>query len=123
MADTEFIFSNGSVIKGPNMDLYRGKHCMVTLDDGKVMILGSDWYEHHKRVSIFDPQSNTFMNGSDLLYDRQNAGCAVFFSPLHDNRPVVLSAGGAYQSTAEVLDYTKTNASWEESKCIYPRHN
>ena len=103
------------------MDLHRGKHCMVTLDDGKVMILGSSWYYHHKRVSIFDPQSNTFMNGSDLLYDRENSGCATFVSPLHDNRPVVLSAGGQGQSTAEVLDYTKTNV-WEESKCIYNRH-
>ena len=101
------------------MDFPRGKHCMVTLDDGKVMILGTEWYEHQKRVSIFDPQSNTFMNGSDLLYERQNAGCAVFFSPLHDNRPVVLSAGGAYHSTAEVLDYTKANASWEESKITH----
>ena len=99
------------------MDLSRGDHCMVTLDDGKVMILGSSWYYHHKRVSIFDPQSNTFMNGSDLLYDRE---CAVFFSPLHDNRPVVLSAGGRHSSTAEVLDYTKPNASWEESKITVP---
>ena len=102
------------------MDLSRAKHCMVTLDDGKVMILGTNWYKHRKRVSIFDPQSNTFMNGSDLLYDRKEAGCAVFVSPLHNNRPVVLSAGGQDQSTAEVLDYTKTNASWEESKITVP---
>ena len=90
---------------------------MVTLHDGKVMILGSDWYYHHKRVSIFDARSNTFTNGSDLLYERENAGCTVFESPLHENRPVVLSAGGRRQATAEVLDYTKTNT-WEESKLI-----
>ena len=96
------------------MDLAREQHCMVTLDDGKVMILGGDHYTY-KRVWLFNPQTSTFTNGSDLLYERDYAGCTVFKSPLHDNRPIVLAAGGRNQATAEVLDYTKTNA-WEESK-------
>ena len=111
---SEFVFLNGSAIKGPNLPTSRIRHCMVTLDDGKVMVLGGDRYTS-KRVSLFDPQTSTFTNGSDLLYEREYAGCTVFKSPLHDNRPVVLAAGGRNQATAEVLDYTKTNA-WEESK-------
>ena len=39
-ASTEFIFSNGTIINGPNMPAIRYSHCMVTLHDGKVMILG-----------------------------------------------------------------------------------
>ena len=40
LVSTEFIFSNGSIINGPNMPAIRYSHCMVTLHDGKVMILG-----------------------------------------------------------------------------------
>merc|ERR1739838_337230 len=37
LASTEFIFSNGSVINGPNLPAARRGHCMVTLNDGRVM--------------------------------------------------------------------------------------
>ena len=42
-------------------------------------------------------------------------GCAVFKSVLHENREVVLAVGGYGQATAEVYDYTQTNASWAMS--------
>ena len=38
----------------------------------------------------------------------------LFYSPVHDNRPVVLVVGGAYENTAEVFDYTHSS-SWEKS--------
>ena len=66
---------------------------------------------------IFDPEDNLFNNGPDLNYMRDNAGCTIFRSPMHNNRNVVLAAGGAFQTTAEILDYTNPNANaWEESK-------
>ena len=35
---------------------------------------------------------------------------------MHDNRPVVLAVGGYLEATAEFLDYTQQNATWQESK-------
>ena len=117
LESTEYIFSNGSVSSGPNMPAARYGHCMVTLDDGKVMILGG--YPTSKIVLIFDPEDNTFNTGPSLLFNRYYFGCAVFKSPLHNNRPVVLAAGGSGQKTAEVLDYTNANT-WEHSKDSIP---
>merc|ERR1711976_936432 len=45
----------------------------------------------------------------------------LFLSPLHNNRPVVLIAGGYGQSTAEVLDYTYAN-SWEKIGSLPTTH-
>ena len=68
---------------------------------------------------IFNPEGNTFSTGPNLLYGRYRLACALYVSSMHDNRPVVLAAGGGDdQATAEVLDYTVTNA-WEEGKHIY----
>ena len=65
-------------------------------------------------------EDNTFDNGPDLNYNRDNAGCTIFRSTKHKNRNVVLAVGGYPQSTAEILDYTNPNANaWEESKYIY----
>ena len=40
IASTEFIYSNGTVESGPDLPEAKHAHCMVTLQDGKVMILG-----------------------------------------------------------------------------------
>ena len=124
LASTEFIFSNGSVINGPNLPSARRQHCMVTLNDGRVMILGGHGLEgpssNDQSVQIFNPEDDTFTTGPTLLYRKIEAGCTLFMSPLHENRPIVLAVGGSSQSTAEVLDYTVANAIWEEGKNIYP---
>ena len=79
------------------------------------MILGGS----QSSVLIFNPEDNTFTTGPSLLYQRYYAGCTLFMSPMHQNRPVVLAVGGHGQSNAEVLDYTITNAAWEESKLAH----
>ena len=114
---TEFIFSNGSVNNGPNMPAARHGHCLVTLDNGKVMILGGYPSLNYKNLMIFDPEDNTFNTGPSLLFNRVYFGCALFKSPLHNNRPVVLAAGGSEQKTAEILDYTNATT-WEQSKHV-----
>ena len=83
---TELIFPNGSVKYGPNLPEPRARHCMVTLDDGKFMILGG--YPPHlsKSVLILNPETFTFTNGPELLNERDFAGCTHFRSPLHNNR-------------------------------------
>ena len=112
------------------MPASRYAHCMVTLHDGKIMILGGYLGGPRKlrdpklkSVMIFNPEDNTFTSGPSLLFGRVRFGCALFQSPLHENRPVILAAGGdgTYsrnpRNTAEVLDYTNT-IEWQQSKLI-----
>ena len=81
------------------------------------MLLGGHNSAGNERTAtVFDPVTRNFTDIASLIYRRQNAACAVFISPFHEYRPVVLSAGGWYQGTAELLDYTQANASWTESK-------
>merc|ERR1712079_28997 len=89
-------------------------HCAVTLENGKVLILGgSKFLGLEKKVLLLDPVTNTFDDTLPLLnFDRRTAGCTVFYSDFHDGRQVVLSVGGAGQETAELYDYSKADAKW-----------
>ena len=121
LATTELIYPNGTIVNGPKLPTVREQHCMVNLHDNRVMILGGSIYPTGsvKNVIIYDPTSDTFSDAPSLLFERQHAGCALFYSPLHDNRPVVFAVGGFGEdaATTEILDYTHTN-SWEQSEYL-----
>ena len=88
---------------------------MVTLHNGNVMIVGADKPTSLSRnVIIFDPDNKTFMNGPSLTDERRSAACTLFKSSMHNDRPVVLAAGGENYNTAEVYDYTYANQ-WQTS--------
>ena len=113
---TEFIYLNGTVLPGPDLPSPRDDHCMVTLHDNRVMILGSDnGTTDSKSVIIYEPDTKIFSAAPSLQFDRNGAACALFYSPLHENRPVVLAVGGYNTDTAEIYDYTHSNE-WEQSK-------
>ena len=115
-ASTEFVHVNGSISPGPNLPSARDHHCMVTLHDNQIMILGSDGgTTDAKNVVIYNPETGTFKSAPSTLYNRNGAGCAVFYSPLHNNRPMVIVAGGRDVSTTEIFDYTHAKT-WEESE-------
>ena len=119
LASSEYIYPNGTVSAGPTMPTGRYSHCTITLHDGRIMLIGGHPLSSNgKNVLVFDPDNNSFTQGPSLLYKRYNHGCALFYSAKHGGRPVVLSAGGYGQSTAEILDYTMSNAEWERSKHI-----
>ena len=117
LASTEFIHANGSVTSGPNLPEARRGHCMVTLHDSKVMIIGG-----YSPVLVFDTADNSYTTGPSMSYYRNDPACTLFYSDLHNGRPVVLAAGGRgshqipgrYQATAEVYDYTIANQ-WQTS--------
>ena len=93
-------------------------HCVVTLNDGRVMILGgSDGANNYlRKVLIFNATSGTFSDAPDMLNTRFSHGCAIFNSPLHNHREVVLAAGGYDRDQVELLDYQTEGSSWQESK-------
>ena len=117
LATTEYISPSGDASQpGPDLPKPRGEHCAVKLSNGQVMLLGGYPYENLKSAIIFHPESETFDQSlPPMLYDRSYFGCASFYSPMHDNREVVLAAGGYYQATAEILDYSQPNAIWTKS--------
>ena len=115
-SSTEIIYLNGTVTYGPTLPSARDDHCMVTMHDGKIMILGSDGgTTNSKDVVIYDNANEKFQSAPSLLYERKRSGCTSFTSNLHGDRPVILVAGGEDTATAEVFDYTYNNF-WEESK-------
>jgi len=92
-------------------------HCVVTLNDGRVMILGGyDGSSSLRKVLIFDSTYGTFSDAPDMLNTRYGHGCASFQSPLHNHREVVLAAGGDRRDQVELLDYQTEGSNWEESK-------
>ena len=91
-------------------------HCVVTLNDGRVMILGGYDGSYLRKVLIFNPTSGTFSDAPDMLYTRYYHGCASFNSPLHNHREVVLAAGGYQLDSVELLDYLTEGSTWQESE-------
>ena len=77
------------------------------------MIIGG--WPDHKSVITFDPVNNLFNAGPSTNYDRKHSACILFYSPMHNNRPVVLTAGGSGQTTSEIYDYTIAS-SWVKCK-------
>ena len=70
---------------------------------------------------IFDASDNSFTNGPELPNEGGlvKGACTIFNSAMHQNRPVVLAMGLAYEdgivTKAQLLDYTRGNT-WEGSK-------
>ena len=120
---TQFVNANGSVLLGPYLPVGkegREGHCMVDLGDGRVMLTGGKptFYD----VSIYESLTRSFARGPSFEIARSFHTCAVFHSPLHGLRPVVLVAGGndeygAVHRSVQVLDFTDTSAVWQD--CEY----
>ena len=79
------------------------------------MILGAD-KGNRKAVTIFDRMTENFTNGDNMNNDRAFSACTIFKSPKHGNRPVVFIGGGKNQNTAEILDFSQSDAKWEIGK-------
>ena len=116
---TEFVYPNGTVTPGPKLPMPKKSHCMVTLENGHIMFIGGDLNDGEiavRDVVTYDPSTGEFKQGPSTIKNRWASGCALFRSPAHGNRPVVISAGGAYVSgTVELLDYTIASE-WQLSK-------
>ena len=118
LASTEYVHMDGVVSPGPDLPAPRSRHCMVTLPSGKVMIIGGYDYGNLRSVMVLDPDTNKFESLPSLIHKRNGLGCAVFNSPLHEFRPIVLVASGNFDSIPEIYDFTLPNSKWTESKIV-----
>ena len=120
---TEIIYTNGTILDGPDLPEARVRHCAVTLPNGKVVIMGgvisSSLFGDSvitKDVLIYDPSTSTYTAGPDMFYEHENFACVHFYSDKHGGRPVILSAGGDSLSKAEMYDYEI--GIWEQSMLL-----
>ena len=66
--------------------------------------------------------NNEPLEMESMLHKREYHGCTIFKSGLHDGRPVMIAAGswdGSGSNTAEIFDFTKEGATWQESNDIF----
>ena len=71
-------------------------------------------------ATIYDPDTGTLSNIGNSSCSHKGAGCALYYSPIHMNRPTVFIGGSndsLYENCAEVLDYTTPNSTWEKRRC------
>jgi hypothetical protein len=80
---------------------------MVTLANQNIMII--NW---NGRVVVYNPVNETFSDGPSTSSRSVRPACALFRSPAHGNRQVVLRVDGDGQK-AELFDYT-TASEWEQ---------
>ena len=116
IVSTEIIALDGTVTLGPDLPFALRGHCMVVIDNNEFMILGS-WlpFDQRKNTMTYNANSETFSSGPSMIYDRGYAACSMFQSKLHNDRHVVLCAGGLLdQGTAELLDFSQEDAQWTE---------
>ena len=118
---TEYVYPDGNASRsGPDLPNSRDGLCAVKLSTGQVMILGGrppyGGFKNSSSAIIFDPDTETFDKSlPSMRIELLNGACAVFKSGMHDNREVVLAAGGNHEATAELFDYTQPNATWTKS--------
>ena len=94
------------------------KKLVNTSPSFRAIILGSDKWTHNdaNTVLLYDPITDDFVEGPPMNSERTELACTLFYSPKHDNRPVILALGGFAGVTAEILDYSVVGSGWEYSK-------
>lgn len=94
---TEFVFSNGDVIPGPDLPEARNGHCMAQLDENRFLIMGGNMGTSGRKTNttlIYDSTTDEYTDGPSMEYARNAFACTVFWSDLHYS-PVVIAAGGS----------------------------
>ena len=116
---SEILHSDGTVSPGKTLPTPVYGHCMVTINDGRIMILGgSDGsiIDGKKNVWIYDHEDETFTPGPKMAKDHYWHSCTLFKSAMHNYREVALVAGGIQTDTVELWDYQTEGSKWITSK-------
>ena len=122
---SDIIYTNGTAISGPKMPYENFMwNCITKLHNGTILFVGG--FENRKTTILYELSSESFRYGPDMIFARQGPGCTLFYSPLHNGRPVIIVTGGMFgnrvsgngEDKTEIWDYTKTNK-WLQSKLIF----
>jgi hypothetical protein len=106
---TEFVELNGT-IPGPDLPLVVQDHCLVSLNDTNILLIGGCTGGLTKaRVTFYyNIELKTWTDGPLLIIGRCLHSCALFKSHLHNHTDTVIVTGGNtegnYGNTAEFLN-------------------
>jgi len=111
LSTSEMVYPDGTVKPGPPLPSAMVWHCMVTLHNQNIMLIKYDG-----TVEVYNPVKKDFTSGPSTSKRKEfvmgmGTACALFRSPAHGNRPVVLRVDGV--GKIALLDYT-TASEWEK---------
>ena len=134
MKSTEVINSDGTISKGEDLPYSLQGHCMLTLHDGRIMIIGGSSGDKTGKtaVNFFDFTTGKFTSGPSMLTGRLIHACALFKDPNNNNKETALVAGGiekygngiefSWTSKVEILEIKDTyhpDEGWTLSKIVF----
>jgi hypothetical protein len=90
--------ANGRFTDGPLMTLPRSTHRAITLDDGRVLVLGG---RQHRSAEIYTPGTGAFTRVSDMFVVRGNGHAAV---KLPTGRVLVMGGATASNEPTSFLE-------------------
>jgi len=118
LASTEIIHSDGKITPGPDLPEARSSHCQLSYEQSTFIIGGS--LRSGRTVTVLKFNSSSLNSNpmilESMLRARSSHACTIFKSALHDERPIIIVAGGfgSGKNIAEVLDFTQEGTSWKE---------
>jgi hypothetical protein len=106
---TEFVQPTGTR-RGPDLPLEIGDHCLVSLNDTTILLIGG-WVGHwtgSKATFYYNTDHETWTEGPSLITGRAGHSCALFKSPQDGTTDTVIvtggySSGGSYLASTEFL--------------------
>jgi hypothetical protein len=105
---TEFVQLNGSN-PGPDLPHKVGYHCLVSLNDSTVILIGGMQNGKHledTNTFYYNNDDKTWTEGPKLINGRYWHSCALFKSPLNGNADIVIVTGG-YNDNIGILRSTE----------------
>ena len=101
---TQLVFSNGSILAGPEMPKKLANHCIVALSGTTALIIGGRDEEHNysNKTFLYDFESKEWSNGSELAIERYRHACAVCKNDV--NNELMIFVIGGYNKRDGDLD-------------------
>ena len=110
--------SGGTRSKGIDLPNEVFGHCMVTLPDGRISILGGN--QNYKKTWIFDSTTNIFTDGPNMIVNHEYNACTVFKNKLYGKNTILVSGGTAgWDTMVELWDYETAGSNWIQGKYIF----
>ena len=99
-------------------------NCVTKLHNGTIMFVGG--FKNRKTTIFYEPSLKSFSYGPDMIFARHDPGCTLFYSPMHNGRPVVIVTGKVifYKSCGElkVAFFRKCDVFFKSPKKIIPKN-
>jgi hypothetical protein len=116
---TEFVQLTGTT-PGPDLPLEIIFHCLVSLNDTTVILIGGMLPDntYSKATFFYNTDHKTWTEGPSLITGRSSHSCALFKSPQHGHTDTVIVTGGnngGFLDSSEFL-YLDSSNSWKSGK-------